>query len=172
MSSLPPSLLKVRYGADKAQPRFQDSAQGTDALFKPQPGLPSPEPVVANTTDAMELYESVVFNRRRRAEWENDFSATYLLHAFGTSHHLKFISPKVILSRTSNFGVATYEVVKKMRDDELVSGEEGWEGDEQEGEKDDKEESETEEADGLTHEPAPDLEPSPGESEAFDPTKL
>ena len=108
----------------------------------------------------------------RRERLENDFSATYLLHAFGTSRHLEFISPKVILSRTSNFGVATYEVVKKMRDDELVSGEEGWEGDEQEGEKDDKEESETEEADGLTHEPAPDLEPSPGESEAFDPTKL
>ena len=162
----------MRCGADKAQPRFQDSAQGTDALFMPQPGLPSPEPVVANTTDAMELYESVVFNRRRRAEWENDFSATYLLHAFGTSHHLEFISPKVVLSRTSNFGVATYEAVKKMVADGLVSGEEGWEGDEEEGEKDDDEESEMEEADGLTQELTPDLEPSPGESEAFDPTKL
>jgi hypothetical protein len=111
----------------------------------------------------MELYESVVFNRRRRAEWENDFSATYLLHAFGTSRHLEFISPKVILSRTSNFGVATYEVVKMMRDDGFVGEEEGWEGIEMEDE---------EEATGLTQEFALGADPLSEESEAVYPTKL
>ena len=121
----------------------------------------------------MELYENVVMNRRRRAEWENDFSATYLLHAFGTSHHLEFISPKVILSRTSNFGVATYEVVRKMRDDGLISGEEGWEvDDEEDGEEDEKEDEEVdenegvnEEADGPIHGLTPGVEPLPNEGE-------
>ncbi|KAF2995578.1 hypothetical protein E8E13_004418 [Curvularia kusanoi] len=103
---------------------FPDSPQGTEALFRPQPGRPSPEPIVTNTTDPMKLYDDVVLNRRRRAEWEMDFSSTYLLHAFSTGHHLEFINPKTILSRTSNFGVATYDVVKKMREDGLITGEE------------------------------------------------
>lgn len=72
----------------------------------------------------MELYENIVLNRRRRAEWEMDFSATYLLHAFSMSHYLDHINPKTILSRTSNFGVATFDVVKKMKADGLVSGDE------------------------------------------------
>lgn len=72
----------------------------------------------------MELYDNIVLNRRRRAEWEMDFSSTYLLHAFSTSRYLDFINPKTILSRTSNFGVATYDVVKKMRADGLISGNE------------------------------------------------
>lgn len=70
----------------------------------------------------MELYENVVFNRRRRANWEMDFSATYLLHGFAMSRYTDYINPKTILSRTSNFGVATYEAVKKMKADGLISG--------------------------------------------------
>ncbi|KAH6625759.1 hypothetical protein C7974DRAFT_206923 [Boeremia exigua] len=103
---------------------FPDSALGTDALFKPNPGHPSPKPLFTNTTNPMELYENLVLNRRRRAEWEMDFSATYLLHGFSMSHYLDFINPKTILSRTSNLGVATYDVVKKMKSDGLISGNE------------------------------------------------
>jgi hypothetical protein len=100
---------------------FQES---TDLLFKPQPGRPSPESVVVNTTRPMELYNNIVLNRRRRAEWEMDFSSTYLLHGFSMSHYLDYINPKTILGRTSNFGVATYDAVKKMRADGLISGNE------------------------------------------------
>ncbi|KAJ8109852.1 hypothetical protein OPT61_g7155 [Boeremia exigua] len=103
---------------------FPDSALGTDALFKPNSGRPSPEPLFANTTDPMELYENIVLNRRRRSDWEMDFSSTYLLHAFSMARYYDYINPKTILSRTSNFGIATYDVVTKMRADGLISGEE------------------------------------------------
>ncbi|KAJ4331806.1 hypothetical protein N0V95_009808 [Ascochyta clinopodiicola] len=72
----------------------------------------------------MELYDNVVLNRRRRADWELDFSSTYLLHGFSMSHYHNWINPKTILSRTSNFGVATYDAVVQMRKDGIVSGEE------------------------------------------------
>jgi hypothetical protein len=81
---------------------------------------------------------------------------------------LEFISPKVILSRTSNFGVATYEVVKMMMADGLVGGEEGWE----DNEKEDEDEDDKEEATGLTHELPSGADPLSEESEAVDPTKL
>ncbi|KAF2629356.1 hypothetical protein BU25DRAFT_465519 [Macroventuria anomochaeta] len=100
---------------------FQDSI---DKPFMPQPGRPSPEPVFVNTTNAMELYENVVLNRRRHADWEIDFSSTYLLHGFSMSHYHDYINPKIILSRTSTFGVATYETVKKMKADGIISGNE------------------------------------------------
>lgn len=100
---------------------FPDS---TDLLFKPQLGRPSPEPILVNTTNPMELYENVVLNRRRRAEWEMDFSSTYLLHGFSMSRYLDYINPKTILSRTSNFGVATYDAVKTMKAHGLITGNE------------------------------------------------
>lgn len=100
---------------------FQDS---TSKLFLPNPGRASPEPVHVDTTDAMEMYENVVLNRRRRAEWEMDFSSTYLLHGFAMGSYHPWINPKTILSRTSNFGVATYEAVKQMVQDGVVTGEE------------------------------------------------
>ena len=90
----------------------------------PNPGRPSPKPVVVNTTNAMELYENVVLNRRRRAEWEMDFSSTYLLHGFSMGRYGNWINPKTILSRTSNFGVATYDAVKKMKEDGIITGNE------------------------------------------------
>ncbi|UPX21260.1 uncharacterized protein EKO05_0011452 [Ascochyta rabiei] len=40
------------------------------------------------------------------------------------SHYHNWINPKMILSRTSNFGVATYDAVVKMREDGIISGEE------------------------------------------------
>jgi hypothetical protein len=92
---------------------FPDS---TDALFLPNEGKPSPVPHTSNATDPIELYENAIANRRRRAEWEIDFSATYMLHAFGTGNHLEYITPKIILSRTSNFGIATYDTVRHMMD--------------------------------------------------------
>lgn len=94
------------------------------ALFLPNPGRPSPKPVVVNTTDAMELYENVVLNRRMRADWEMDFSSTYLLHGFSMSSYGDWINPKTLLSRTSNFGVATYDVVKQMKEDGIITGNE------------------------------------------------
>ncbi len=38
--------------------------------------------------------------------------------------YLDFVNPKTILSRTTNFGIATYEVVKKMKEDGLIKGDE------------------------------------------------
>jgi hypothetical protein len=72
----------------------------------------------------MELYENIVLNRRRRVDWEMDFSSTYLLHGFSMSRYHDYINPKTILGRTSNLGVATYEAVKKMKADGLISGNE------------------------------------------------
>ncbi|KAJ4329689.1 hypothetical protein N0V87_010651 [Didymella glomerata] len=91
---------------------FKDSA---DLLFVPNAGQPSPEAVSVETTDPLELYANDVRNRRRRAGWEMDFSSTYLLHAFSMSQYLDYVNPSTILSRTSNFGIATYDVVRKMQ---------------------------------------------------------
>ncbi|KAF3031194.1 hypothetical protein E8E11_000872 [Didymella keratinophila] len=91
---------------------FKNSA---DLLFLPNAGPSSPEAVSVNTTDPMELYANDVRSRRRRAGWEMDFSSTYLLHAFSMSQYLDYVNPSIILSRTTNFGIATYDVVKKMQ---------------------------------------------------------
>ncbi|RMZ72779.1 glycosyl transferase [Pyrenophora seminiperda CCB06] len=90
--------------------------ESTDPLFLPNAGAPSPEPTLINSTDAMELYENAVMNRRRRAEWEMDFSATYTLHAFALHKYEKYVNASTILSRTSNFGIATYDIVRHMVD--------------------------------------------------------
>ncbi|USP79034.1 Gly-transf-sug domain containing protein [Curvularia clavata] len=100
---------------------FLDS---TDPLFIPNDGKPSPVPDVINSTDPMELYENAVNNRRRRAEWEMDFSSTYMLHAFALGNYQQYVNPKIIMSRTSNFGIATYDVVKHMVDLGYINGDE------------------------------------------------
>lgn len=100
---------------------FQES---TDPLFKPNEGKPSPLPEVVNSRDPMELYENAVNNRRRRVEWEMDFSSTYMLHAFGMGSYQQLIVPKVIMSRTSKFGIATYDTVKRMVDLGYINGDE------------------------------------------------
>ncbi|EUC32584.1 hypothetical protein COCCADRAFT_37527 [Bipolaris zeicola 26-R-13] len=56
-----------------------------------------------HSSDAMEIYEIAIQNCRRRTEWEMDFFFDY-------------VNPKTILSRTSNFGVATYGIVRHMVD--------------------------------------------------------
>lgn len=38
--------------------------------------------------------------------------------------YFDYINPKVILSRKSNFGVATYDAVKKMKEDGIITGNE------------------------------------------------
>ena len=95
--------------------------ESTDPLFLPNDGDPSPVPEHINSTDPMELYENAVKNRRRRAEWEMSFSATYMLHAFAMGNYHKYVNAKLILSRTSNFGIATYDIVKHMVDMGYVS---------------------------------------------------
>ncbi|KAJ4986106.1 hypothetical protein SVAN01_08370 [Stagonosporopsis vannaccii] len=77
------------------------SSLGTDALFRPHPDRLSPIPDASTPQDPMELYERIMLNRRRRAEWEMDFSST-----------------------TSNCVVATYDAVKKMKADGLIGGDE------------------------------------------------
>ncbi|KNG45404.1 glycoside hydrolase family 31 protein [Stemphylium lycopersici] len=98
--------------------------ESTDPLFKPNEGKPSPAPHLINSTDPMELYDNAVMNRRRRAQWEMDFSSTYMLHAFALHEYYEFVNPKTILSRTSNFGVATYDIVRHMVDQGYISGDE------------------------------------------------
>ena len=39
--------------------------------------------------------------------------------------YYKYINPSTILSRTSNFGVATYNIVRHMVDQGYISGNEG-----------------------------------------------
>lgn len=90
--------------------------ESTDPLFIPNENKPSPIPQVIDSTDPMKLYENAVLNRRRRADWEMDFSATYMLHAFQLGRYQQHVTPEIILSRTSNFGIATYDVVKRMSD--------------------------------------------------------
>ncbi|KAJ5060530.1 hypothetical protein PSV09DRAFT_2418388 [Bipolaris maydis] len=81
---------------------FQDS---THPLFMPNDDKPaSPVPETTNSTDAMEIYEVAITNRRRRAEWEMDFSSTYMLHAFGLNRYY------------NNFAIATYDTVRHTVD--------------------------------------------------------
>jgi hypothetical protein len=101
-----------------------ESQNSTDKLFMPNPGAPSPEPIYANTTDSMELYDNALLNRQRHADWEMDFSSSYLLHGISMDKYHDWINPKTILSRTSNFGVAMYDVIRWMQEDGLVSGDE------------------------------------------------
>ncbi|KAF2475418.1 uncharacterized protein BDR25DRAFT_201736, partial [Lindgomyces ingoldianus] len=64
-------------------------------------------------------------NRRMRAEWEMDFSGTYLLHAFKSRGHnvegFKGVSVKYVMQRNSNYGRAAYPVVKHMVDHGVVN---------------------------------------------------
>ncbi|KAJ4363455.1 hypothetical protein N0V83_009748 [Neocucurbitaria cava] len=101
---------------------FWDS---TDPLFLPNKGPSSPEPLQSNSTDPLEMYDSIVKNRRARRDWEMDFSASYMLHAFGTSGYQQYINPRAVLSRRSNFGIATYAIVKAMVAEGLIEGTEG-----------------------------------------------
>lgn len=93
-----------------------------DQLFLTHDEAPSPEPVQTKSMDPMTKYQTAVANRRLRREWEWDLSSTYTLHAFGQSHYNEWITPKKILARTSNFGVALWGVVKQMVDDGVISG--------------------------------------------------
>lgn len=98
--------------------------ESTEPLFVPNNGKPSPVPEVIDSTDPMELYDNAVNNRRRRAEWEMDFSSTYMLHAFALGGYQEYVNPKIIMNRTSNFGIATYDVVKHMVDLGYIDGNE------------------------------------------------
>ncbi|KAF2867788.1 hypothetical protein BDV95DRAFT_581809 [Massariosphaeria phaeospora] len=99
-------------------------AESKDALFLANDGRPSPEPSLTNSTDVMDIYDNMVANRRRRLDWEMDLSATYMLHAFGQGQHNNDITPKRILARTSNYGVATWAIVKRMKEEGHVKGHE------------------------------------------------
>jgi hypothetical protein len=100
-------------------------AESTDLLFNPPEGLPSPEPVQTNSTDPIEVYDMIVKNRRARREWEMDFSSSYMLHAFSTGSYRQHINPKTILSWTSNYGVATWPIVKALVAQGVIDGTEG-----------------------------------------------
>ncbi|KAF2255199.1 hypothetical protein BU26DRAFT_152148 [Trematosphaeria pertusa] len=98
--------------------------ESKDALFLPNDGLPSPEPKRINSTNPLVLYDNMVANRRNRRGWEMDFSATYMLHAFGQGQYNEWITPKKILERKSNYGIATWAIVKRMVEEGVVTGEE------------------------------------------------
>ncbi|KAF2122894.1 hypothetical protein BDV96DRAFT_608721 [Lophiotrema nucula] len=98
--------------------------ESIEALFLPNEGPPSPEPVNIISNDPVELYDNIIRNRMNRMDWEMDLSATYLLHAFSQQRHNHDITPKKILSRTSNYGIATWEVVRRMKVEGHVSGDE------------------------------------------------
>jgi hypothetical protein len=57
-------------------------------------------------------------------QWEMDISATYLLHAFGQGQNNHNITPKKILSRTSNYGIATWPIVQRMKEEGHIEGDE------------------------------------------------
>ncbi|KAK3197040.1 hypothetical protein GRF29_1536g375800 [Pseudopithomyces chartarum] len=87
----------------------------------------SPEPREVDVSDPVEAYQTVLWNRRARAEWEWEFSSSYTIHAFGQSHYYEWVTPKKILGRTSNYGVAAWSIVKKMVKDGAISGkEDNW----------------------------------------------
>jgi hypothetical protein len=104
-----------------------DSKEGTENLFRVQKGPPSPlgEPLPDMPNDPVKVYEVVVRNRRRRREWEFDWSSSYLLHAFATGKNQKFIHPRLLLERRSNYGVAVWAIIKEMVERGLIEGTEG-----------------------------------------------
>lgn len=103
-------------------------AESKISLFDPHEGPPAHEPIRTNSTDPIEIYDTVVQNRRSRRDWEMDFSSTYALHAFGTGQYGHRIHPRIILSRTSNYGVVTYDLVKAMVAQGIVNGTEDEKG--------------------------------------------
>ncbi|KAJ4314671.1 hypothetical protein N0V94_006352 [Neodidymelliopsis sp. IMI 364377] len=123
--SIPNEVLILDRTAFAPIPESQNS---TNKLFMPNPGAPSPEPIYANTTDPIELYKNTLLNRQRRADWEMDFSSAYMLHGTSMEKYHDWINPETILSRTSNFGVAMYDIVRWMQEDGLVSGDEDGKG--------------------------------------------
>jgi hypothetical protein len=64
-------------------------------------------------------------NRVRSLEWELDFSATYLLHAFKPRGHslpgFKGVTPRYVLERNSNFGLAAWPTVQQMLRDGVIT---------------------------------------------------
>ncbi|KAF1938310.1 hypothetical protein EJ02DRAFT_457993 [Clathrospora elynae] len=121
--SIPNQVLILDRHAFAPTHWFPDS---TDPLFNPQEGLSSPEPLeIDSTLDPIKAYDLVVKNRRARREWEMDFSSSYMLHAFATSRYQHHINPRMILSRTSNYGIATWSIVKAMVEQGLIEGTEG-----------------------------------------------
>ncbi|KAJ4301112.1 hypothetical protein N0V90_003202 [Kalmusia sp. IMI 367209] len=102
-------------------------AGSKNGLFLHHEDLPSPEPVDTSSADPLDMYDNIVTNRRNRHEWEWDLSSSYTLHAFGQSKYNEWITPKKILARTSNYGVAVWPTVKKMVEDGLIMGtEDTW----------------------------------------------
>ncbi|KAF2733915.1 hypothetical protein EJ04DRAFT_438134 [Polyplosphaeria fusca] len=119
--SIPNQVLILDRQAFAPTHWFEDSKS---ALFNPNEGRPSPEPLRTNSTDPLDIYDTMIRTRLARQEWEMDFSSTYMLHAFGQGQNNHNITPKKILSRTSNYGIATWEIVKKMLSEGLVTGNE------------------------------------------------
>ncbi|KAF2205723.1 hypothetical protein GQ43DRAFT_359583, partial [Delitschia confertaspora ATCC 74209] len=92
------------------------------ALFQSHQN-PSSEPraeVAGSVKDPLAIYDSMEEDKKRKADWEMDLSATYLLHAFGQSKNNEQITPKKILGRASNYAVATWPIVKNMVREGLV----------------------------------------------------
>jgi len=85
---------------------------------------PSPVPIETDSLDPVVVFDAVSANKERKMDWEMDLSATYLLHAFKINSYEKEITPKKILKRTSNFGVAMWPVVRRMVEEGLISGNE------------------------------------------------
>ncbi|KAL2263511.1 hypothetical protein VTK26DRAFT_6412 [Humicola hyalothermophila] len=82
-------------------------------------------------SDRLPVYEEGFADRwehpERFEQWERDWSATYLLHAFSpvrfnrTVPGFENISPRYVLERQSNFARAVYPVAKEMYDRGLIS---------------------------------------------------
>lgn len=80
--------------------------------------------------DALPLHEEKFAERwnhpDRFADWEKDYSSTYLLHAFSPVRSgfkvegFDHITPRYVLERKSNYARATYPVAKIMYDQGLI----------------------------------------------------
>ncbi|KAK4129979.1 hypothetical protein BT67DRAFT_452791 [Trichocladium antarcticum] len=89
-----------------------------------RPVLPAYEEAFAARWDTPELFE----------DWERDWSATYLLHAFTPvrwSHEVDgftHITPRYVLARQSNFARAVYPVARLMHERGLIEVEDSHTG--------------------------------------------
>lgn len=118
--SIPGEVLICDRNAFSPATWFKDSKEQLFLLHNDS----SPEPPQSSSADPMERYQAAISNRRSRREWEWDLSSTYTLHAFGQREYNKWITPKKILARTSNYGVAVWGTVKKMVSDGIITGDE------------------------------------------------
>jgi len=104
--------------------------EAVEALFNPHTDMVVSAPGVADESSKVQnsFEDTVAYWQRRnstvKAEWENDYSSTYVLHAFkGISdpYWPKRVDLEYVIARQSNFARAVYPAIKHALDVGIIN---------------------------------------------------